>query len=198
MHRCRTTLTRLAVATATAAVAAGCSSGSEAVSVPGADAIVTAPVATIDVAAVTDSTTGGTTAPATDTTTGAETEEPTPAVEDAPATTAPEPVPIETPAPSTTATQPSDTTAAPPATEAPSDEGFFRIGDEGPEVGLMQLKLSVLDYLPAGSDTGVFDQATENGLRRFQADYGLGVDGVFGPLTGRSLNAAVQSVNVET
>ena len=61
----------------------------------------------------------------------------------------------------------------------------------------MQLKLSVIDYLPAGSDTGVFDEATQRGLRRFQSDYGLGVDGIFGPLTGRALNAAVQSINIE-
>lgn len=105
--------------------------------------------------------------------------------------------PASTTAPSIT---PAPTVAEgpPPATDGSPDEVFLRVGDEGDEVGLMQFKLSVLGYLPVGSDSGVFDQATENGLRRFQADYGLGVDGVFGPLTGRALNAAAQSVATET
>ncbi len=115
----------------------------------------------------------------------------TPSITTAPTTT-------DATAASTTAPPP-ETDVAPPATEAPPDDDvFLRIGDEGSEVGVMQLKLSLLDYLPAGSDNGVFDEATQGGLRRFQADYGLGVDGIFGPLTGRSLNAAVQSVDIES
>ncbi len=59
----------------------------------------------------------------------------------------------------------------------------------------MQRKLAILGYLPDGSDNGIFDEATRAGLRRFQSDYGLGVDGIFGPLTDRSLTAASLSVN---
>lgn len=152
---------------------------------PGADVVVTASVATIELPTVDEA---DAPAPTTD-------ERPA-TTTSAPATT-PAPVATQAPAPSTTAPAPPETTTAAPAIDAPSDDVFLRIGDEGPEVGVMQLKLSVIDYLPAGSDTGVFDEATQRGLRLFQADYGLGVDGIFGPLTGRALNAAVQSINVE-
>jgi hypothetical protein len=170
IHRFRTPL----AATGFALALLGCTSGTEAVPVPVADAEVTASVELPPTAAPPDT--------------------PAPMIEQATTTAAP--VPTETPAPSTVAPQPG-TTVAPPATDPPSEEVFLRLGDEGPEIGAMQLKLSVLGYLPAGSDTGVFDEATQRGLRNFQADYGLGVDGVFGALTDRALNAAAQSVNVE-
>ncbi len=173
IHRFRTPL----AATGFALALLGCTSGTEAVPVPVADAVVTAPVASVELPP-----------------TAVPPDTPAPTI-DQPTTTA-APVPTEAPAPSTVAPQP-ETTAAPPATDAPSEEVFLRLGDEGPEIGAMQLKLSVLDYLPAGSDTGVFDEATQRGLRSFQSDYGLGVDGVFGALTDRALNAAAQSVNVE-
>jgi murein L,D-transpeptidase YcbB/YkuD len=179
MHRIRTPLT----ATCLALTLLACTSDSEAVPVPGADAVVTAPVASVELPPTAEP--PDTQAPTTDQ-----------------AATTAAPVPTEAPASSTIAPGPApetspETTFAPPATDAPVEDVFLRIGDEGPEVGAMQLKLSVLDYLEAGSDTGVFDEATQRGLRSFQADYGLGVDGVFGPLTGRALNAAAQSVVVE-
>ncbi len=173
MHRIRTTLAPVGIAVALL----GCGSGTEAVPIPGADAVVTAPIASIDRPPVT------------------ETVPPTTVPADAVTTTA-TPVATEPPAPSTTAPAP-ETTAAPPATEAPAEDIYLRVGDEGPAVASMQLRLSVLDYQRAGSDTGIFDEATGRALRTFQADYGLGVDGVFGPITDRALNAAAQSVEVE-
>lgn len=194
MHRIRTTLTPIGIAL----TMLGCTSGSEAVPIPGADAVVTDPLASGDLPVVTDP-------PATDAppaeqpaTTVASSQEATTSSTTAPVATQAPSSSTQAPASSTTAPAPPATTAAPPATDAPSEDVFLRIGDEGPEVGVMQLKLSVLGYLPAGSDTGVFDEATRGGLRSFQSDYGLGVDGIFGPLTGRALNAAVQSVAVET
>ena len=173
MHRIRTTLAPICVAVSVV----GCGSGSESVPVPGADAVVTAPIASIDRPPVTE-----TVPPATD---------PAEAV-----TTTAAPVVTE-PAPSTTAAPAPETTEAPPTTEAPAEDIYLRVGDEGPAVASMQLRLTVLDYLRDGSDTGIFDQATDRALRTFQADYGLGVDGVFGPITDRALNAATQSVNVD-
>ena len=72
---------------------------------------------------------------------------------------------------------------------------FLRVGDEGPEVASVQRRLIELDYLPAGADTGVFDQATADALIDFQAQYGLIVDGIFGPESDRALNAAIASVS---
>jgi peptidoglycan hydrolase-like protein with peptidoglycan-binding domain len=155
----------------------GCGSGSDVVAIPGADAVVTAPVASIDRPPATE------TVPPTTDSAGA-------------VTTTAAPVATEAPAPSTTSPAP-DTTAAPPVTEAPVEDIYLRVGDEGLAVASMQLRLSVLDYLRDGSDTGIFDEATDRALRSFQADYGLGVDGVFGPITDRALNAAAQSVEVE-
>ena len=169
----------------------GCTSGSEAVPIPGANEISTAPVVTIERPAVdttpaTDTSPGTSPGTATGNSDDVDSSDTTTVATNAPATTrAPPPA------------DPPPATDAPPASNATSDVVYLRLGDEGSEVGLMQFKLSVLGYLPTGSDSGVFDQATESALRRFQSDYGLGVDGVFGPLTDRSLNAAVQSVDVE-
>ncbi len=148
---------------------------------PGADDVVTAPVASLELPAVSEPVTSG--APITA----------------APAPTTERPTSSEAPAASTAPA----TTVAPAATEpaaetAPDDDVFLRLGDEGPEVATMQAKLASIEYLPAGSDTGVFDETTRAGLRQFQADYGLGVDGIFGPITGRALNAAVSSINVDS
>ncbi|MEM1335160.1 MAG: peptidoglycan-binding domain-containing protein [Actinomycetota bacterium] len=78
--------------------------------------------------------------------------------------------------------------------DAASDDVFLRRGDEGPEVRSMQQRLIVLEYLAAGGDTGVFDAATADALIDFQAQYGLVVDGIFGPQSDRALNAAAASV----
>ncbi len=202
-HRQPIRFVAAAAAAAMAIALAGCTSGSDAIPVPGADEEITAPVVSFDDAtAVTDTT----------------------QTDEIPSTASPEPVAAEptpdsaaptsaastpTTAPTTASTtapttapstdDPTETGAeAAPAPAAPDDDVFLRLGDQGDEVGLMQFKLSVLQYLPTGSDSGVFDEATESGLRQFQSDYGLGVDGVFGPVTERSLNAALQSVNVES
>lgn len=165
----------------------GCTSGSDPIAVPGADDVVTAPVATLDIDDVTEQ-------PATD-----DADEPVatlpPLVDDATSTASST---TSTTAPTTTV--PPTTvppTTVPPTTAAPVDDGFLRIGDTGDVVGLMQLKLSALGYLPANAETGVFDRATADGLIDFQAQYGLVVDGIFGPETDRALTAAAQSVNPE-
>lgn len=185
MHRLATRATPLALTTM---VLLGCTSGSDSVAVPGADDVITAPVATLDIDDVIEQ-------PGVD--------EPVatlpPLDDDAATTTAsPTTAPPTTIAPTTTpATTVAPTTVA-PTTAPPADDGFLRIGDEGDDVALMQLKLNALGYLPANAQEGVFDRATADGLIDFQAQYGLVVDGIFGPETDRALTAAAQSVNPES
>ncbi len=101
-----------------------------------------------------------------------------------PATTAAPTAPPTTPAP----------TAPPPTTDPPREVEYLRQGDEGPRIATMQRELIALDLLPPGADTGVFDAATNSALLSFQGQWGLLVDGVFGPETDRALTAAAQSV----
>ncbi len=76
------------------------------------------------------------------------------------------------------------------ATEKP-----LRLGSKGPRVALLAKQLaSIADgegkpYLERGQ--GIFDAALEAALRRFQADTGQDVDGVYGVETSRQLVAAV-------
>lgn len=175
------------------ATLAACSSGSDSAadttsttsigSTPGS-VVVTTPESIAEVA-TSESSEPATTAAATEPTTTA-----------APTTAAPTTAAPTTAAPTTAApTTAAPTTAAPTSAPAEND-GLLRLGDEGEAVGDMQFKLAILGYLPTGSDDGVFDEETEAGLKKFQEDYDLGADGVFGAVTGRSLNAALQSVDV--
>ncbi|MFK7916902.1 MAG: peptidoglycan-binding protein [Ilumatobacter sp.] len=185
MLRLHRTLHNSLVTGALALVAtAGCTSGSDAVAVPGADDVVTAPVATInpdDVVEVSTSSVATDEPVSTATTTEA-----------TPGTDAPTSAPSTLP--STVLTTTPTTTLAPATTAA---DPFLRIGDEGDAVEVMQLKLEVLGYLPSNAQPGVFDRATADGLIDFQAQYGIVVDGIFGPQTDRALTAAAQSVNVD-
>jgi len=178
---------RLTAAAAAALLLAACSGGNdEAVRVPTAGATTTPvelpqPERVDDADDLDDSAQATTDAPPADTPT---TEAPT-------TTTAP-----QTTAPPTTAPP---TTPAPAAEEAPTTTDatiFYRQGDTAPEIEIMQLKLITLGYY-SGSPDGVFDGDTNSALRTFQGDYGLGVDGVFGPLTDRALTAAANSVVVD-
>lgn len=99
-----------------------------------------------------------------------------------------------TTAPTTTAAA---TTEPPPLTTAERTVTLVRQGDEGPRVEVVQRKLIVLGYLPAGSATGVFDGATNGAVLEFQSDYGLVVDGLVGPQTERAISAAAESINPE-
>ena len=154
--------------------AAACTGDSDAVDVPGAQV------------AGTDDATAGSDAPATtDTVTSPP---PAPTTVTPPTTAAPTTTVVETTAPPTTAA---------PTTTAARNPDFLRFGDEDPRIGIIQLKLSVLGYLPPNSDTGVFDSATNSAVLAFQGDYGLIVDGIIGPQTERAISAAAESINPE-
>jgi peptidoglycan hydrolase-like protein with peptidoglycan-binding domain len=112
----------------------------------------------------------------------------------APTTTA---APAPTPPPTTTTTTTlAPTTTAPVVTEPPGP--FYRAGDEGPEIAVLQLKLETVGFLSPGYTVGVFDSATNSAVLDFQGQYGLIVDGIVGPETERALTAAAVSVNPES
>jgi len=158
-------------------VAVGCVGASEAVDIPGA---TTPPVTVERVDDVADTTLTSTSL--------------------VPVTEPPAATPLTTTAPAVTeptAIEPTTTVLAPTTTLAPPPDRFLRIGDEGDEVSLMQSKLQILEYLEPGYTDGLFDRATADAVIDFQAQYGLVVDGIFGPQTARSLNAAAASVDSE-
>lgn len=160
---------------AAAMTVAACTSGSDAVELPGATG---------------ESTASSTSSPVTD-----------PPVTAAPTTAPTTPATAPDTTPPTTAATPepaAPTTAPAPVPTFEDGSVFYREGDESPEISIMQLKLIALGYLEPGASTGVFDATTTAALKQFQTDYALGVDGIFGPLTNRALTAAANSVNVES
>jgi hypothetical protein len=71
----------------------------------------------------------------------------------------------------------------PPSARAPQlGERVLSLGTSGSDVQTLQLILAAKGYGPLKA-SGSFDDATENGVRRFQRDAGLVVDGVVGPRT---------------
>ena len=72
------------------------------------------------------------------------------------------------------------------ASAALADDGILRPGDQGEEVKKIQQKLIELEYLQ-GEATGVFDEATEAAVRRFQRDHSLLETGMVDNITRRLL-----------
>lgn len=114
----------------------------------------------------------------------------------APTTTTPPTTVTETttttaPAPATTVAVPATTTPAPTTTELvyvpEAETGTLRFPMEGPRTLQLQRDLITLGYLPAGADDGLYGPGTAGGVRRFQEDEGLVVDGVAGPITQERL-----------
>ena len=67
----------------------------------------------------------------------------------------------------------------------------LRKNSTGSEVTKLQNNLITLNYLKSGAATGTYDSATENAVRKFQADYNLDVDGVAGTKTINLINSLV-------
>ncbi len=65
------------------------------------------------------------------------------------------------------------------------------IGAHGYVVQQLNVQLVELGYLPSGRATIVFNWATDTALRNFQADCGLIVDGIYGPLTRRAMTERI-------
>lgn len=84
---------------------------------------------------------------------------------------------------------PTPTPPLPPAPVAP-DDGYLRAGMTGGIVRLLQQALMGLGYsCGVAGDDGVFGPATDDAVRRFQADEGIAVDGIAGPVTCQRLQA---------
>lgn len=74
-----------------------------------------------------------------------------------------------------------------PATPAPDTQPTVKLGNTGGTVLRVQRQLSSLQYFDYTNMTGVFDEATEEALKKFQKDYGLTADGVAGFKTHTAL-----------
>jgi peptidoglycan hydrolase-like protein with peptidoglycan-binding domain len=71
-------------------------------------------------------------------------------------------------------------------------EPTLRRGSTGTAVRQLQQALTDLGYAPGPID-GNFGPRTESAVRAFQADRGIGVDGVVGPVTWLNIDEADQS-----
>ena len=63
---------------------------------------------------------------------------------------------------------------------------LLKYGSSGPSVQLLQLALNRAGYGPLDTD-GLFGRSTQAALKAFQADSGLGADGIAGPQTHRAI-----------
>jgi peptidoglycan hydrolase-like protein with peptidoglycan-binding domain len=61
-------------------------------------------------------------------------------------------------------------------------------GMDGPDVAALQALLTAHGYT-VRTISGVFDEATEAAVRKYQTEHGLDVDGIVGPKTWASLLA---------
>lgn len=87
-----------------------------------------------------------------------------------------------------------DPPARPPLRTVPSKysgRALARVPDEpmrGGDVAELQSQLSALGYTEVGTVDGVFGERTEKAVRRFQTEYDVLNDGVFGRVSRRVLN----------
>ena len=77
------------------------------------------------------------------------------------------------------------------ASAALADDGILRPGDQGEEVTKIQQKLIELEYLE-GEASGIFDEATEAAVRRFQQDHWLLVTGMADNVTRRLIETETE------
>ncbi len=76
-----------------------------------------------------------------------------------------------------------------------ADDGILRPGDTGDEVKHIQEKLIELEYLE-GEATGVYDEATEEAVRRFQREHSLLLTGMADEVTRRILETETVHANM--
>jgi peptidoglycan hydrolase-like protein with peptidoglycan-binding domain len=111
-------------------------------------------------------------------------------------------VDAQAPARTTSTTAPPTTTTASPVTTtstvtsttvpvAPGADGVLELGESGPEVAVLQVRLDELGYWHGGSD-GEYGQLTRQAVMAFQKAEGLARDGEAGPATQAALVAAVR------
>ncbi|WP_405651671.1 peptidoglycan-binding protein [Streptomyces sp. NBC_00019] len=120
-------------------------------------------------------------------------------------TTSAQPSPSASPSPDTTptagplpptGTTPSETsssvtaTGSPTSSPSPGEAPVLRLGDRGPEVIELQLRLRQTGFLSGEAD-GVYDREVENAVRAYQLTRVVAEDepGVYGPATRTSLES---------
>jgi peptidoglycan hydrolase-like protein with peptidoglycan-binding domain len=67
------------------------------------------------------------------------------------------------------------------------NEYCLRRGDRGQLINELISNLTCLNYY-SGVNDGIFGSGTETGVRNFQRDHGLTIDGIAGPQTRNLLN----------
>lgn len=93
--------------------------------------------------------------------------------------------------------QPVTPTPRPTATPSFNANTFLEVGSSGSDVRKMQERLISLGYL-SGTATGVFDKATEAGVKAFQRRHTGDPDGVAGPATLKALYSSSASATSST
>ncbi|MGC7870746.1 NlpC/P60 family protein [Desulfosporosinus sp. SYSU MS00001] len=73
--------------------------------------------------------------------------------------------------------------------QASLGDTLLKFGSTGPDVVQLQTELNYLGY-NIGTTDGIFGSKTKNGVVAFQTAQSLSVDGIVGPITAKSLNAA--------
>ena len=101
-------------------------------------------------------------------------------------TATPTTAPTDTPAPTDTLAPTDAPEPTPAPTEAPPT---LKYGDQGEAVSELQSRLSELGYY-VGRISGNFLEGTQNGVKRFQKDYGLEVTGELDPESAEVLEKA--------
>jgi peptidoglycan hydrolase-like protein with peptidoglycan-binding domain len=86
-----------------------------------------------------------------------------------------------------THTEPSSQPLPSPKPVRESYGRFLQLGDRGSQVSALQESLTAAGF--ASGDDGIFDQATQKAVMRFQQAKGLTVDGIVGPQTLAELPA---------
>ena len=66
-------------------------------------------------------------------------------------------------------------------------ELYLSRGDRGPGVEAIQIALNYLGYV-VGPVDGIFGEQTQEAVRKFQMDMGIGNDGIVGPQTLRAID----------
>lgn len=73
---------------------------------------------------------------------------------------------------------------------------LLRLGSKGPEVKKLQQVLNTILHLnPLLKIDGDFGRATNEAVKRFQAERDLGIDGIVGPKTFSALNYKPSQTN---
>ena len=73
----------------------------------------------------------------------------------------------------------------------------LRLGSRGTDVKEVQSLLQRLGYY-SGAIDGIFGSGTANGVRAFQRDYGLTVDGIVGPMTFNIMEPLLMGYSIYT